>query len=185
MVNENLAASGIPYQRVSGFDASNEDLKLCNVNLVAFQRTHGRRTIRSGEVGCYQSHLKAIQYFLDSGKEFGIILEDDVVLESFLEQSASQLIQWSGEWDIVALFHFHSGTPVKIKQQANVTLLLYLTHIASSAAYMLNRRSAATLLLHLAEQRACVDHALFGKWVHPGSTVESSKSPASPMKSRT
>ncbi len=37
----------------------------------------GRRRV-DAEVGCYLSHLQAMETFLDSGDEFGIIVEDDV-----------------------------------------------------------------------------------------------------------
>jgi glycosyl transferase family 25 len=166
LADQNLASAQVPYARVAGFDASKEDLMQCKVEIATFRRTHGRVAPRNGELGCYQSHLKAIQAFIESEKEFGIILEDDAQAQPFLTDSVRQLIEWSEDWDIVPLFHFHSGGPVRIKQASGFRLSMYLAHVSSAAAYMLNRRAATLLLAHMAIQRACVDHALFEKWVH-------------------
>ena len=166
VIHQSLAAADIPYQRIPGFDASREDLSQCRIDLKAFQKTHGRSEPRKGEIGCFQSHIRAIQAFLDTDKESGIIMEDDAILEPWFAQSIVQLLKWSDAWDIVPLFYFHSGGPVKVRQFSDFQLSIFLTHVSSSASYIINRKAATRLLAHMDIQRACVDHALFEKWTH-------------------
>lgn len=49
-----------------------------------FDKTQGffkkyKHTMLPAELGCTLSHIKALEQFLASGKEFGVILEDDVI----------------------------------------------------------------------------------------------------------
>jgi glycosyl transferase family 25 len=158
--------AGIPFQRVAGFDASKEDVSLCEIDQTAFTKIHGRKFIRKGEIGVYQSHLRAMNSFLESDKDFAIILEDDVLPLAHALNSIEQLIAWEADWDIVPLFHFHSGGPVTLKHSDSLKLTVHLAHISSAAAYMINRHAAQVLIKHMAVQRACVDHALFENWAH-------------------
>lgn len=162
----NFMAANIPFERISGVDASKEDISSYLIDRAAFTRIHGRSVPRKSEIGCYQSHLRAIRAFVDSGKEFGIILEDDAKPEPHLLSGVEQLLEWYQAWDIVPLFHFHSGGPVILRDGGSVSLVTYLAHVSSAAAYLINRSAAEVLLQHLAVQRACVDHALFDAWSH-------------------
>jgi glycosyl transferase family 25 len=166
LATENFSKVGMPFQRIAGFDASKEDVSLCQIDQPAFTRIHGKKLIRKGEIGCYQSHLRAIQAFLATEKDFAIILEDDALPLPHAVSTIAQLIEWKSDWDIVPLFHFHSGGPVTLKHSGNLKLTVHLAHISSSAAYMINRRAAQVLIKHMAVQRACVDHALFENWAH-------------------
>ncbi len=166
LATENLAKVGMPFQRVAGYDASKEDTSLCEIHQPAFTKIHGRKSIRKGEIGVYQSHLRAINSFLESDKDFAIILEDDALPLSHTVSTIAQLIEWKSDWDIVPLFHFHSGGPITLKHSDNLKLTVHLAHISSAAAYMINRHAAQVLIKHMAVQRACVDHALFENWAH-------------------
>jgi glycosyl transferase family 25 len=166
LAQHNLSTAGIPFQRIAGFDASREDLSHCAIDAVAFRIAHGRLAPRKAEIGVYQSHLRAISAFIESGKEFGIILEDDAAPELNITNSVAQLIKWRNHWDIVPLFHFHSGGPVTLQKQDALKLTVHLAHISSAAAYMINRHAAQVLIKNLSMQRACIDHALFEHWTH-------------------
>lgn len=163
---KNFELIKMPFNRISGFDAGQEDMTSCLIDHDSFKKTHGRKSIRLGEIGCYQSHLRALRAFIVSGKEFGLILEDDVMPQLNISLAVAQLIAWKDDWDIVPLFHFHKGVPVRIRNTTDFKLTVHLTHISSSAAYIVNRRSAEILLQYLTVQRACIDHALFSSWVH-------------------
>ena len=166
LATENFAKVGMSFQRVAGFDASKEDVSLCEIDQPAFTKIHGRKSIRKGEIGVYQSHLRAINSFLESDKDFAIILEDDALPLPHAISTIAQLIEWESDWDIVPLFHFHSGGPITLKHSDSLKLTVHLAHISSAAAYMINRHAAQVLIKHMAVQRACVDHALFENWAH-------------------
>lgn len=165
-MHEILMKSKIPYERISGFDASKEDLSACPLDVEAFRKNHGRLAPRKGEIGVYQSHIKAIQKFFESDKEFAIIFEDDVILDENFTESIDQLLKWNEAWDVVPLFHFHSGGSVAIKKNQGLELTVFFAHISSAAAYILNKKAAKKLLENLKQQKACIDHSLFEAWVH-------------------
>jgi len=67
---------------------------------------------RPGEVGCYLSHLKAMEEFLRTDAPWCVILEDDVeILPACLPVLAA--LGEKDDWDLAKLFCFHSGMPVR------------------------------------------------------------------------
>ena len=161
---QSFAQVGVLPQRLPGIDAKLTDLSAFSVDRKSFARAHGRSLIHPGEIGCYQSHLKALRAFLESGKSFGLILEDDTVAEAWLPDTLSTLFEWSDDWDIVPLFHFHRGGPVTLRRRNGISLTVFFGPVSSAAAYVVNRKAATVLLEDLATMQACVDHALFTTW---------------------
>ena len=159
-------AIGLPFERVVAIDAYKEDLSDFPIDRKDFQRTHGRATIRPGEIGCYFSHLSALRTFLASEREFGIILEDDVLPQEQLSAVLGELLAYSSDWDIVTLFHFHRGGPIVVRRAKEFSMNVHIAHISSAAAYLLNRQAAQKLVSHLQVMRACIDHSLYESWIH-------------------
>lgn len=119
---------------------------------------------RPGEVGCYLSHLKAMEAFLRTDAPWCVILEDDVeVLPTCVPVLAA--LGAKDDWDLAKLFCFHSGMPVR-KRALTPThqLVVHLTRTASSAAYAVNRRAAETMLKSMRPITEQVDHALDRPW---------------------
>jgi glycosyl transferase family 25 len=119
---------------------------------------------RPGEVGCYLSHLKAMESFLQTDAPWCVILEDDVEVKpecvGVLDALGKQ-----DDWDLVKLFCFHSGLPVRKRAlTASHHLVVHLTRTTSSAAYAVNRRAAETLLKSMRPISEQVDHALERPW---------------------
>jgi len=166
--SDRLAASQISFSqlnlefhRIAAIDGSFEDLNTYPIDLKQFKLRHGRQSVRTGEVGCYFSHLKALRVFVESQYEFGIILEDDTQPDISLPKILEALLDWKDQWDIVPLFHFHKGTPITIHTNKDVSLTIHLSHISSAAAYVVNRTAAVKLIKHLEVMCACIDHSLF------------------------
>jgi glycosyl transferase, family 25 len=119
---------------------------------------------RPGEVGCYLSHLKAMEEFLRTDAPWCVILEDDVeVLPACVPVLAA--LGEKDDWDLAKLFCFHSGMPVR-KRALTPThqLVVHLTRTTSSAAYAVNRRAAETMLKSMRPITEQVDHALDRPW---------------------
>ncbi len=117
-----------------------------------------------GEVGCYLSHLKAMEAFLGTEERWCVILEDDVeVLPECLP--VLKALGDCDDWDLVKLFCFHSGLPIA-KRQLTPThhLVVHLARTTSSAAYALNRHAATALLRSMRPITEQVDHALDRPW---------------------
>lgn len=62
-------------------------------------RLHGR-PLTAAEKGCAHSHKRALEEFIASGKEYGLILEDDVVLEASFPKAVNRVLRTQG-WSYV------------------------------------------------------------------------------------
>jgi glycosyl transferase family 25 len=119
---------------------------------------------RPGEVGCYLSHLKAMEEFLRTDAPWCLILEDDVEVSPECVEVLAALGQ-KDDWDLVKLFCFHSGLPVRKRALTQKHhLVVHLTRTTSSAAYAINRHAAEKLLKSMRTISEQVDHALERPW---------------------
>ena len=159
-----LQALGLPFERVSavlGKEVPNWE-KLVDAPL------YGARNRlpmpRPGEVGCTLSHLKAMEEFLRTDAPWCVILEDDVEVRPECVDVLAALGR-KDDWDLVKLFCFHSGLPVR-KRALTPThhLVVHLTRTTSSAAYAINRLAATVLLKAMMPITEQVDHALERPW---------------------
>jgi glycosyl transferase family 25 len=163
-VRTNLESLGLAFERVSAVMGKDvpEWEKLVDLPAYAWRNRMDRP--RAGEVGCYLSHLKAMETFLRTDTPWCIILEDDVELLPGFNEVLSSLVE-RDDWDLVKLYNNHSGTPVKKRAlAAGCYLVAHLTRTTSSAAYVVNRHAAEVLvktMLPISEQ---VDHALDRPW---------------------
>src|SRR5690606_3854414 len=61
----------LPFIRISAVDAKNLDKESFQV------KNRYDRDLLPGEIGCFLSHVKTLKTFLDSDKDFAVIIEDD------------------------------------------------------------------------------------------------------------
>ena len=74
-----LEPFGIPVERIDAVvGAQLSDAEISKFYSRAKNFLFYTRFLSRGEIGCYLSHKKAWQKFLEDGADFGIILEDDV-----------------------------------------------------------------------------------------------------------
>jgi glycosyl transferase family 25 len=159
-----LQALALPFERISavlGKEVPNwEQL----VDAALYASRNRLPMPRPGEVGCYLSHLKAMEEFLRTDAPWCVILEDDVEVRPECVEVLAALGQ-KDDWDLVKLFCFHSGLPVRKRAlTASHHLVVHLTRTTSSAAYAVNRRAAETLLKSMRPISEQVDHALERPW---------------------
>jgi len=78
-MHAHLSVLDIAYERVPGVDGAALD----EAQFRQYTRENRYyKPLRRGEVGCYLSHNKALQCFLDSNTPYALILEDDARLDS-------------------------------------------------------------------------------------------------------
>ncbi|MDR0253148.1 MAG: glycosyltransferase family 25 protein [Brucellaceae bacterium] len=102
---EQLEQAGIDFVRVSAVDGRKSDPR----QNPSYQERRALaflgRNISGGEMGCYLSHLKAAQMFLDSGEEYGMVLEDDMSVPADLADTAAKMLAWLEKdgryWDLI------------------------------------------------------------------------------------
>jgi len=163
-IHDNLVRLNLGYERIAavmGKDVPDWELL---VDAATYSWRNRNNMPRAGEVGCYLSHLKAMETFLRTDAPWCVILEDDVdVLPTCAE--ILQSLPAKDDWDLVKLFNFHSGMPIR-KRALTLThhLVVHLTRTTSSAAYAINRRAAEILLKSMRPITEQVDHALERPW---------------------
>jgi len=163
-VRDNLTRFGLSFERlpaVMGKDVPEWE-KLADLTTYAWRN---RLDVpRAGEVGCYLSHLKAMKTFLQTDAPWCVILEDDVEVLPACKEVLRSLAE-RDDWDLVKLFNFHSGIPLKKRKLAGGHhLVVHLMRTTSSAAYVVNRHAAETLLKSMHPITEQVDHALDRPW---------------------
>ncbi len=164
-MSQRLQELELGWQRVSGVDGQALDwTSPTYLDLNAFHRRHGKSPL-SGEVGCYLSHLKAMNAFLSSDARFALILEDDVQLCEDVPRVLNGLQDCPQDWDLVKLSGVHRGTPVKLQSlDAEHDLVVMLSKCTGASAYVLNRRAAEVLAAGLLPMRIPFDHEFDRAW---------------------
>jgi glycosyl transferase family 25 len=163
-IRANLDTLGLPFERlpaVMGKDVPDWE-KLVDLRTYAWRNRLDMP--RAGEIGCTLSHLKAMETFLRTDAPWCVILEDDVEVLPTCAEVLRSLTE-KDDWDLVKLFNFHAGLPVRKRALAGGhKLVVHLTRTTSSAAYVVNRRAAETLLRSMRPITEQVDHALDRPW---------------------
>lgn len=168
VMKERLDALGLPWQRISAVEGKLLDLpNLPELSIPQFLAHHGKQP-KPAEVGCYMSHLKVFQAFLDTppqAAQFALILEDDVEFAPDFMQVIEGLIRHAADWDLVRLSGFHSGGPVGIRELSpGRQLAIMFFQQTSSAAYIINRHAAQRMLERLVPMSVPYDHAYDQPW---------------------
>jgi len=115
------------------------------LNTLSSSRNHTRLS----ELGCIASHLEAIRLFTESGKEYGLILEDDVEIQNWIDIREIHNIA-PDDAELISLFTFPR------KKEAIQTLVrnndkgcmftVWEPPFFSTLAYTLSRKNALKLL---------------------------------------
>jgi glycosyl transferase family 25 len=163
-IRDNLGRLGLTFERIPAVVGKEVPDWEKLVDLPTYRWRNRLDAPRAGEVGCYLSHLKAMEAFLRTEAPWCVVLEDDVEVLPGCAEVLRSLAE-EDDWDLVKLFNFHAGLPVRKRTLAGGhRLVAHLTRTTSSAAYVVNRRAAATLLRSMRPISEQVDHALDRPW---------------------
>lgn len=131
----------------------------------AYRLVHGKLTNKS-EIGCYFSHIKALETFICSEHSHALIFEDDLILDKSFDEILSNAMNYSEQFDILRLSSLHNGNPVKLtKILNNFNLSHYLSYCGGAGAYLLNRKAAKVLIKKLIPMYLPYDHAFDREWL--------------------
>ena len=157
------AGAGLSIRRIPAVLGA--DIKDPPVDIEGYRRLNaGGGPPKASEVGCYLSHLRALEEFLGSGEPCAVIMEDDAAM---VAEALGDLAELAGrdDWDVVKLFCFHGGAPVTMARLASGRrLVAHLTRTTSCAAYLVNRRGAERMIDALLPMREPIDHAMDQGW---------------------
>lgn len=102
-----LKKYNMTYQRISAVDG--RELNIHDYKKYDSKQAYQLmgRDLLGAEIGCYLSHLRCIERFLESDADYLIVLEDDLILESDLPTISLQLLAWLEEqnynWYLMSL----------------------------------------------------------------------------------
>ena len=155
----------LPFTRLPAVDArALRDNQRASLDEPAYRRKHGMTPV-PGELGCYLSHVHALQQFLASRARFALVLEDDVLLHDSLPAVLVGLMRNADRWDMVKLSAVHSGTPMTVLQLApRHALAVMLSRCTGSSAYLVNRRAAQAYAAGLLPMSLPYDHVFDQGW---------------------
>lgn len=158
-MEERLNAARIPYTRIEAVDGRALDLPIPEFDEIGHRLMTGRRPILP-EIGCYLSHLRAIDAFLASDASHALILEDDAHFEPSFRHTVQRAIGLARFWDVLRLSSVNSDRTVpafRLDEQS--WLGVSFTRSKGAAAYLLNRRAATKFSRLLRPMRLAYDIA--------------------------
>lgn len=166
-IKDNIESLGFPQLRIEAVDGR-KMLKSEIYSKVDIEKykSFSKSLPNVGTIGCYLSHVNVWEEFLKSDLEFAIIFEDDISFDPYKVRSViDDLLEVSYLWDVVTLEPKHRGFPLTIKKLKNdQRLVVYLTEITHSGAYIINRKAAANLLRKALPICIPLDHYFTRGW---------------------
>jgi glycosyl transferase family 25 len=118
--------------------------------------------VNPNHVACYNSHLKAIQTFLESGEECGLICEDDITGTPELTEVLKSILRFSDSWDLVRLIGSRQKPFMPFADLGNgYRLVSDLRNSTYAGCYLLNRKAAQLFLRFFGTMWVHYDLALF------------------------
>lgn len=119
--------------------------------------------LKPGEIGCFESHIRAWEELLSSDATAAIVMEDDVILAAdfatVAEEAARQL-----DFDVIKLDFFSRRLRVEDKAHGTPggrTAFRYLGGDWCTGAYIVSRSGAALLLRHAGGYMLPSDHYMY------------------------
>ncbi len=164
-ITAQLQRLGLPFHRLAAVDArSLAPEQQALLDEPAYRRKHGMLPVL-GELGCYLSHVRVMQAFLESSAEYALVLEDDVLVHNSLPTVLQGLARQHERWDMCKLSAVHSGTPQPFLEiAAGHQLAVMLSRCTGSSAYAINRRAAQAYLQQLLPMSLPYDHVFDQGW---------------------
>ncbi len=101
-VEAEIAKAGVLAERVPGFDGKRDIGKL-PTTYSSLRRTFVGKQLNPAEIGCVESHRRALRILVDAGDAFGVVLEDDVELLDGFRDAVEALIAETAGWHLIRL----------------------------------------------------------------------------------
>jgi glycosyl transferase, family 25 len=165
-VQKTFEATQFVLERIPGVDGYALKFPVPEYAEESYLRFHGRPT-SPGHVGCYLSHVRAMQAFLASGEEYALIGEDDLTLGSDFEAVVEAALRTSSSWNLLRLTGLGSGGAARVASLfGDYALCVNFGRLKGTGAYLIDRTAARVLSTGLLPMWLPIDHALDREWAH-------------------
>ncbi len=162
-----LTALGLPFERLDASDG--RALTAADRARVDHQerKAISAYPLSDNEIGCWLSHLRAMQSLLDSGEAMAAIVEDDAALTAETPAVLAAIASMDRRFDAIDLHRLFN------KHERFVKILPLLPDLALGrvgythmrlTAYVISREGAAKFLAQSAHFAHAVDKALHRYW---------------------
>lgn len=149
---QRLDDAGVSFSRISavyGADLSEDEKALhysAQLNKKLFYRE-----LNDGEIGAYLSHRKVWQTIVDRNLDYGIIFEDDFILQEDINRARKNLDAISFDWDYIKLAgYYNRKRKQKIIYQKKIIDMDLIAHskvITGASATAVSYQAAKNLLI--------------------------------------
>lgn len=142
------------YYRVDAADGQQPGVVHNSGYNVQLNKKYYHKALSNGEIGCVESHKRALRAFLQSNFQCALILEDDARARyNHLFQELTLVAQTANDWDIIKLYlgkkKKRLGNAVKISE--NLTIGIPQKIPNSTLAQLVSREGAEKLMQAYAE----------------------------------
>jgi glycosyl transferase family 25 len=169
--------------RIPGVNGNTLKFPIKDYSECRYRWFHGRPT-NPRHVGCYLSHVKAMEAFLATNDEHALIGEDDLVLRPDIEAVLEAALRYSKHWNIVRLTGLSRGHPCRVAGLCgDYSLNVNFSRIKGTGAYMLDRLAARACVAGLLPMFLPIDHAMDREWFYGIRAVSILPFPASQTES--
>jgi glycosyl transferase family 25 len=163
-IQERFADTGVPIERVPAENGAALHLPHPDYAEPQFHWYHGRAT-NLMEIGCYQSHVKAMKAFLTTNDSHGLICEDDIRPNADLAQVLENALRYAAHWNVLRVSGLGEGTPLKVADLGPAyRLYVSLGRLKGAGAYVVDRAAAEAFVEHLLPMWLPFDHAVDREW---------------------
>lgn len=156
---------GIQLRRVEAVEGKLlKGADLGNFNEAGFRRRHGKIALPA-EIGCYFSHIKALEAIVAAPEAFAVIVEDDVRFTADFLPFVRDATRLQG-WDVIKLINHRIAAYrdfSAVNAQYSIGRCLH-GPLGSSAGYVLTRSGAEKLLAAIKPMSLPYDIALERGW---------------------
>ncbi|MEY4654235.1 MAG: hypothetical protein RI884_2816 [Pseudomonadota bacterium] len=163
-MQDQLRAAGLTHQRIAGVDGSRLQRPHPDFSERAYRHLHGRHWAPR-ELGCYLSHIKALQTFLDSDAHYALILEDDVRIDPNIQQVLQAALAHRAHWNMLRLSTVNSGKWWSVRRLGAANLAVCLTREKGAGGYLVDRIAAKKMVERLLPMRLAWDIAFDLEWL--------------------
>ena len=146
-VKKQLDALSLEFERVDA--VAGKALSQSEIDATYDKRSNRKRHHRNltvGEIGCYLSHRKIWQKMQDETIDKALILEDDIVVMPFLQESLSLMEQAQG-WDVVKIADAEQVMPAHTQAISDRFHLVSYNKVPNrTMGYFITREAAKKML---------------------------------------
>lgn len=141
--------SGLDFERISAADGARLSTDELNTHFdTELNKQQYHKTLTAGEVGCYLSHRKVWTKIIEDGLDFALVLEDDFVLRTNVDELIATISKIEQTWHCLKLAEY----PVKRTELGAIAmdgfrLVAYNKVPARTCAQAISREGAKRLLL--------------------------------------